>query len=307
MEYKLNNGASGTFVPSYDNVKAIALWEKLCQTKVDGELLEGYMFKDGVNYLAAATSLCYWWFLYPFVQYSAFLAQYPPDEYEYIFTKPCRLKRYIESLISNKRPSLYRRISNFAGNLLKLIHNRRILHHYKKRKLVFVELHFNNFRLTGIRKALGKKNLSYVSAVETPRQEVLKNLFSFTPLPVFSMHNVPPVLRAISQKVEWPDLADKTELAQIRRALQIVLSLSESFKAAAGWNALSLKSWNGKFLFGLDETNSYFPLFWGASDAGLKTVGFQHGLYCSTHVGYVLPGLKREFKWFDKIIVWGEY
>ena len=39
---------------------------------------------------------------------------------------------------------------------------------------------------------------------------------------------------------------------------------------------------------------------------GIKTLGFQHGLYARRHEGYVMQGIEK-YRWYDNVLVWGEY
>ena len=61
-----------------------------------------------------------------------------------------------------------------------------------------------------------------------------------------------------------------------------------------------------KLFFGLDDANIVYPLIYAAQDVGIKTLGFQHGVYARRHEAYVMQGIKK-YRWYDNVLVWGEY
>jgi len=64
-----------------------------------------------------------------------------------------------------------------------------------------------------------------------------------------------------------------------------------------------------KTFYGFDDCNGYvFPLLYACQESGIKTVGHQHGAYVKRHAGYVMDGIeKSSYRWFDTLVVWGEY
>ena len=85
-------------------------------------------------------------------------------------------------------------------------------------------------------------------------------------------------------------------------------TLSASINEFNIHNKLIYKS-NVKVFYGFDDCNEYiFPLLYALNKNNIKTIGHQHGAYVKRHAGYIMEGISREdFKWFDKIIVWGSY
>ena len=57
---------------------------------------------------------------------------------------------------------------------------------------------------------------------------------------------------------------------------------------------------------GLDDTTIIYPLLYAASDNSICSLGIQHGAYVKRHEDYIMNGITN-YKWFDKIVVWGEY
>jgi len=64
-----------------------------------------------------------------------------------------------------------------------------------------------------------------------------------------------------------------------------------------------------KALYGFDDPNGYiFPVLYACHKNNIITIGHQHGAYVKRHASYVMEGIDgSEYKWFDKVIVWGQY
>ena len=98
---------------------------------------------------------------------------------------------------------------------------------------------------------------------------------------------------------------DDTDLV-FKYAISYAESVVNTHRYNYGVNLANFKHFEYQLFFGLDDANTVYPLIYAAQDAGIKTLGFQHGAYARRHEAYVMPGIEK-YRWYDSVLVWGEY
>lgn len=89
-------------------------------------------------------------------------------------------------------------------------------------------------------------------------------------------------------------------------AISFAESVVNTHRYNYGVDLANFRHFDYKLFFGLDDANIVYPLIYAAQDVGIKTLGFQHGLYARRHEAYVMQGIKK-YRWYDNVLVWGEY
>jgi hypothetical protein len=94
-----------------------------------------------------------------------------------------------------------------------------------------------------------------------------------------------------------------------RRAIEKVEWNISGFIREYKTHCNNLKDKGFKIFYGFDDANGYvFPILYACRQNNIKTIGHQHGLYSKRHAGYIMEGIDpKDYVWFDKIIVWGDY
>ena len=97
---------------------------------------------------------------------------------------------------------------------------------------------------------------------------------------------------------------DDTDLV-FKYAIFFAESVVNTHRYNYGVNLANFKHFEYKLFFGLDDANTVYPLIYAAQDVGIKTLGFQHGVYARRHEAYVMQGIEK-YRWYDNVLVWGE-
>jgi hypothetical protein len=177
---------------------------------------------------------------------------------------------------------------------------------WHKVELMFFRFSLNDFRSTEIMEELNTLGAKYIQVVPAGRIfHILAAMLKRTPYYYYG---------AVTATRAFRCLYDVSSIEHHKRELfergvqKVECSISDYVKECA-IHKRRLRNTRIKRFYGFDDCNGYvFPLLYACQQWGIRTVGHQHGAYVARHAGYVMPGIRKEdYRWFDKLIVWGEY
>ena len=175
--------------------------------------------------------------------------------------------------------------------------------------LLFFRVARSDFRTVEIRKALEALGVRYLDVVPAPSiRELLSSLLRGGRDYHFSQS--PPMNRGNRFGYRYP----LDHLAPLKRrlfaaAIRAVETSITSCLVEYHDHERALRHCKASTFYGLDDVNGYvFPILYACRTRGMRTIGHQHGAYVKRHAAYRMEGIEaKDFVWFDRVIVWGEY
>ena len=278
----------------------------------DGQYIKDSFRKDGINWFPTTIAMLHWHILYMYVQYKSFLEKYPVDEYKYVFLNRDGFYKFV-TLVSPDTScmSMLRRLLDMFKIriilFLKKLNNERVLKYYSVYPLIFFRYKTDDFRTHYIKENLDDLSVNYIEYASMDPYLFLKNLVARKPLPVIVPY------KAISNDVcaeydvpeDLPPLLNKV----FRAGACKVQELIHDFRSTYNVFRKQLKNSKITQFYGIDDTNYAYPMIYACQANGIETIGHQHGAnYSPWDAPYNLNGFNRdEYKWFDKLLVWGEF
>ena len=292
-----------TYIPDSDLEKTRQLLLEFQELRcTNGKSLKDNYNSNGFNWYPSMVSFLYWHYFFPYVRYQNLLQE--------IFDKKIIINFSNKAEFYNIYRLLSKNIYKFDLKfilfyLLLRINNRLVIKRFPY-SMMFFRFSFNDFRSVEIRKELGKLGIKYIEVVPPGRIiDIIKYLLK--KMPYYYYKGIS--FRNRFKSVYKLSLLDPYKKRLFKQAIDhLENTLSASINEFNIHNKLIYKS-NVKVFYGFDDCNEYiFPLLYALNKNNIKTIGHQHGAYVKRHAGYIMEGISREdFKWFDKIIVWGSY
>jgi len=309
------SGKKTRYIPDKDLKESNRLLQEFYKLQSnDGKCIKDSFWKDGINWFPTTIALLHWHILYMYVQYIGFFEKYPMEEYEYIFLNKKRLSNFVSliSSYSNKRPSdtfsRFKLIKKKVGILLKKLNNQRVCRNHHRSSLIFYRYGLKDFRTRHAKKTLDVLRFEYITFASLGGGwSLLRNLFAIKPRPVF----VP--FEEVLRNDRMPfhtygglnDLLEKIFQVAALKIQDQICNFQATYKALKK----QLKDTPITKFYGIDDTNSIYPMIYACQANGIKTIGHQHGVnYSRWDAPYHLEGFQQgEYRWFDKVLVWGNY
>lgn len=264
----------------------------------NGTKVKDSFVHEGIDWFPTSISMLYWTYFYQFVKYRPLLEKYLLGQVEFKSISPGKFRNLIQIILEaqnkNKSKGALERLFRKAYASIIQIRNRFIPN--RKGDLLFFRYGLDDFRtkellhqLDGEYKILQVTNVSYKNII---KKFFNKNIY------------ILPVVRA--SKKSTLQLAGDNENLVFKLAISFAASVISTHRYNYAVNLGNFRHFDYKLFFGLDDANSVYPLIYAAQDVGIRTLGFQHGVYARRHEAYVMRGIEK-YRWYDNVLVWGEY
>ena len=295
------SGKQERYIPDYDLDKARNLlleFQELKDTK--GNVLKDNYRLDGYNWYPTMVSYLYWRLFFQYIKYKPLVDQAIDKEIDFEFGNQREFYRLInlirgeDNYVSLKTKLFYNIVE--LNNLLVIKRN--------PAQLLFFRFSVNDFRSIEIKRTLDELQAEYIQVLPPTRiVDALKNLFRARPFYF---------LGGVSSKRVFNQNYDLSEFDRYKAFLfgrtvdKLEWSIS-NFLVEYRKHLKLLQKTRIKTFYGLDD-GDIFPILYACQKNGIKTIGHQHGAYVRRRACVVKEAITRGgFRWFDKIIVWGDY
>lgn len=298
-----SEGKEERYIPDYDLDKARELLLEFQELKDgDGKCLKDNYWMDGHNWYPTMVSYLYWQVFFRYVKYKPLLEQVIDGNISFQFQNKADLHDLV-TIIENREQAHKLKMTIFRT--LVRFNNWLTLRLYPV-ELMFFRFSINDFRSVEIRKTLDELGTSYIEVLPPPRfVEVLRNFFQSRP---YYFYGGLPSKNFFNYKYDLSKLS-KHKRFVFEKAIEKTEWMISGYNQEYKRHLKHLKNHKFKTFYGFDDSNGYvFPILYACQRNGIKTIGHQHGAYVRRHAGYIMEGISKEdYKWFDKVIVWGEY
>lgn len=298
-----NNGTEERYIPDSDLEKTRQLLLEFQELKcTNGKILKDNYKSAGYNWYPTMVSFLYWRYFFPYVRYKTLLHNLLDKKTLAEFSNKAEFYNIYRLLTENVSKF---RLKYLIFYILLRINNLLTIKSFPY-KMMFFRFSFDDFRSVEIRNTLDKLGVRYLQVVPPGRiKEILKYMLKKEPYYYY---------RGIAFKNRFKFRYDLSKCDPHKKMIfmkaidYIEKTLSASVKEFKVHDKLIRKS-GIKVLYGFDDCNEYiFPLLYALNKNSIPTIAHQHGAYVKRHAGYIMEGIKKEdYKWFDKIIVWGNY
>ncbi len=296
LELVNEHGDTEAYQPDYDLNKARDLLFEFYELETtNGIKIKDAFQKEDIDWFPTAVSFVYWQVFYQYVKYSSLVQGYLDADMRFEFKSPGRFSNLIKSIdASNDRSTrclstLLRRL--YHGTIQ--LRNRMIVR--KKGDILFFRYGISDFRTKELLESLSNKfkitQVTHVSA-----KDIIKHFFD--PQLYFST--------AAQPGTDFAFTLPENSAPIFKVALNAISTVINGHLSGYRSHSRVMHKLQYKLFFGIDDTNVIYPLLYSAQDAGMKTLGIQHGIYTRLHESYILNGIER-YRWFDNVLVWGEY
>lgn len=299
-----DNGKQERVIPNYDLDESRDLlleFQELLDSTSAIHLKDNYI-REGYNWYPTAVSHLYWHVFFPNVKYRNFLDQIKDKELVIHFGNKGEFSNLYQ-LVTQKitRKTIRNRILQFVI----MFNNWTVLKRFPF-KLLFFRFSQNDFRSKKIRKTLKELGTKYIQVLPRPRiYKVVIGLLKNRP---YYYYGNSYTTNQFKFKYDMEEL-DDDKSALFEKAIELMeFSISGYIKEFKIHKQRLSGSLINAF-YGFDDNNGYvFPVLYACHQNSIVTIGHQHGAYVKRHASYIMEGIeKSNYKWFDKVIVWGEY
>lgn|GEM_PF-2476537 len=319
------NGEEDRFVPDCDLKETNRLLQEFYELRSDdGKNIKGSFWDDGINWFPTIIALLHWHIIYAYIKYKNFLKKYPIHRYNYILLNNGRLAEFLrlvllyegkhlnDSLIINLKSEVIFKVK-YLKSLIRYIvasfYNKRVFRYYPQNPVLLYRCGVvDDFRTSQVIKILSDMGINYIELGGLKIKQLIQTLFIRRPLP-----NILFAEKASFNSNYKSFIISEDVDPMLRRVFQlgifIIQDKIKSFQSAYRLFKKQLKNSPFEILYGIDDTNSIYPVLYACQANGIKTVGHQHGAnYSLWDAPYALNGFKQgEYRWFDRILVWGEW
>lgn len=296
-------GHPETYIPDYDLDKARELLLEFQDLKdIEGNILKNNYCREDYNWYPAMVSQLYWQVFFQYVKYKPLVGRYINGEVGFHFLNGGNFNNLINTLM---RPALER---TFKINLLfsLVAGNNRLLFKRNKAGMLFYRFSSDDFRTREIKKTLDELGTNYIQVLRPTRiKEVLLSILRHEPY--YFVGNVPKQ-NIFNNNYPMENL-DSYKKYLFKKAVNLVEWSISGFVSEYKEHCSQFTGKQLKIFYGLDDANGYiFPVLYACQKNGIKTVALQHGTYTRRHAAYVMDGIDpKSYRWFEKLIVWGDY
>jgi hypothetical protein len=296
------SGKQERYIPNYDLDQARALlleFQELGDTK--GERLKDNYRREGYNWYPTMVSYLYWHVFFRYVKYEPLVRSFLDGEVSFQYENSADFHALMKLLEGTETVST---LKTRLFYLLVRLNNWIVLRKYLA-EILFFRFTPKDFRSVEIVQALQELRARYIEVLLPEKDAVLNNLPAKRPYYFIG--------GALSKNFfgHSYDLSsfDRYKRILFQRAIERAEWMISGFIKEYRRHLRALKNTRSRVFYGFDDANGYiFPILYACQRRGMKTVAHQHGAYVKRHAAYVMEGIKREdYRWFDKLIVWGDY
>lgn len=296
LELDDGKGNRHVYQPDCNLDKTIELIYELFELRtIDGLKVKDSFQIDGIDWFPSAVSLLYWQYYYQVVKYMPLIDDYLCGNVVFCkrgsgrFINTIKLIDPPSNVIRDKFRSQCRRLYNFAL----MLRNRWVPH--KKGDVLFFRYGVHDFRTNQLLENM-QKRLNILQVAGVPIKELPRYIFKPN---VYILCSYLPSERL---NILLSGGASKLHVAALRYVNHIINANIASYNS----HAKLFKKMNYRLFFGLDDTNIVYPLIYAAQDAGIKSLGYQHGVYAKRHIPFFMKNIER-YQWYDNVLLWGKY
>jgi len=301
-----SDGGRRRFIPHCDQDADRALLLEFQElTDSQGVPLKANYHAEGYNWYPTTVSFLYWYVFWPFVKYEPLVRDWAEGRTKFEWDGFGSFRSLIE-LLSADTPK--RSLATRLHYLLMKWSNRAVLRR-NRADILFFRFARKDFRTVEIRQALDALGAQYLDVAPAPStRELLSSLlrgggdYHFSQPPPMNRGNRFGHTYALDH---LDPLKRKLFAAAIRAIERSITSCLVEYRD----HERALRGCTATTFYGLDDVNGFvFPILYACRARGMRTIGHQHGAYVKRHAGYRMEGIEpKDFVWFDRVIVWGEY
>ena len=296
LELRDQDGNIKIYQPDCDLDKAQCLLYEFYELKTtDGLKVKDAFQIDGVDWFPNSVSLLYWQYFFQVVKYQTLIDQYIAGEIQFSQIAPGRFNNLIRMLGAQygkkqKVDNLFKSLYHWTIN----VRNRFIVR--KSGDLLFFRYGIDDFRTAEILKKL-EECFSVLQVTWIPINKLPKYFFDNSVY--LSSSAAAHIQNAVTLRNN-NDYIFQSALEYVQSVINTQIATFKSHRAV-------FQHLNYLLFFGIDDANVIYPLLYAAQDAGMKSLGFQHGMTpLRRHEAYIMHGIER-YRWYDNVLVWGEY
>ncbi len=296
LELVDEQGRTEIYQPDCDIDKARDLLYEFyeCETTTGTKVTDAFQ-KEDMDWFPTAVSFVHWQIFYQFVKYRPLVQSYFDGDMQFKFESSGRFLNLIKAIdTSNKQDTgsiraLFKKV--YHGFIQ--IRNRIIVK--KEGDIFFFRYGISDFRTAELLQSL-RKRFQVTQVVNAPVKEIFKHFFD----PQLY------ILTAAKPGSEFTVTLPEGSAPIFKTAINSVKTVINGHLSGYNSHSRVMQKLHYQLFFGIDDTSIIYPLLYSAQDAGMKSLGIQHGIYTRLHEAYIMNGIER-YRWFDNVLVWGEY
>ncbi len=290
------------YIPDYDLDKARTLLLEFQELRdVNGKSIKDNYWRDGYNWFPTMVNLIHGRIFFNYVKYKPLIDKSIDGNVQFVFENKAEFQRIVAVIKGRPEGNVFKkRVFNWILRL----NNWSVMREYSA-ELLFFRFSPDDFRTANAKKVLDELQTNYIEVLAPDRKLLLRNLVRRRPYYFFGGLAFKNIFRH-SYRIEGGDPYKKVLFAMAIRGIEEMMS---SFVMEYRRHCAAMKGKNFKTFYGIDDTQVVYPILYACQHLGIKTITHQHGAaYNKRHASYVMEGIRKEdYKWFEKIIVWGKY
>lgn len=298
-----SEGNEERYIPDYDLDKARELLLEFQELKDEnGKYLKDNYWAEGFNWYPTMVSYLYWHVFFRYVKYKPLIDQVIDGDVGFQFENKADLHHLIAVL---KGENTAKGLKMMMFRTFIRLNNWLVLRFFSA-ELLLLRFTMEDFRSVEIRKTLDEFGTSYIEIVPPGRiVEIFNNIIKKKP---YYHYGAASSRNSFRRHYKFGNL-DSRKKRVFKAATERLEFTISSYLKEYKRHLRNLHGKQIKTLYGFDDSNGYiFPLLYACQQNGIRTVGHQHGAYVKRHASYVMEGIEKgDYRWFDKVIVWGEY
>lgn len=297
-----SEGNEERYIPDYDLDKARELLLEFQELKdVHGKSIKDNYWAEGFNWYPTMVNFLYGQVFFSYVKYKPIIEKLIDNKVQFEFENKANFHRLV-SIIVGKSEGYFIRKRVF--NVLLRFNNWLVLQKFH-RGFLFFRYTPDDFRTAKAKKVFDDLGINYIEVLAPEKKLLLSNLVKRKPYYFFGGLAFKNIF-GHSYRIEGGDSYRKMLFTTaISRIEQTMSSFVIEFRR----HCAAMKGKNLKTFYGIDDTQIVYPILYACQKLGIKTITHQHGAaYNKKHASYVMEGIERnDYRWFEKIIVWGKY
>lgn len=296
LELRDQNGNIEIYQPDCDLDKAQYLLYEFYELKTaDGLKVKDAFQIDGVDWFPNSVSMLYWQYFFQVVKYRTLIDQYIAGEIQFSQIAPGRFNNLIRMLgaQSGKRQKVEKLLKSLYHWTVST-RNRFIVK--KSGDLLFFRYGIDDFRTAELLNKL-EERFSVLQVTWVPVKKLPKHFFDKS---VYLSSSASARIKRSVTLRDNPDFIFQSALGYAQSVINTQIATLKSHRNV-------FRHLNYLLFFGIDDANVVYPVLYAAQEAGMKTLGIQHGMGAlRRHEAYIMHGIER-YRWYDNVLVWGEY
>jgi hypothetical protein len=302
--YILNwEGNEERYIPNYDlNIARELLLEFQQLRDIEGNCIKDNYWMDGYNWYPTIINYLYSQVFFAYVKYKLIIDKIINNKLTVICENRGNFYNLV-SLVTGIKDGNY--IKKRIFNFLIRVNNNLIIRKYKT-GLLFFKFTPDDFRTANIKKILDEQDIPYIEVIGPEKKLLLSNIFSRKAYYFYGGISFKNIFKDNKYLINSSDANKNYLFCQAIKKIELIIS---SFINEYKLHNITLNNTNYKVFYGIDDTQIVYPLLYACKKNNIRTITHQHGAaYNRLHASYVMEGInKDQYKWFDEIIVWGNY